>query len=75
MGSSTLPFSEYSEQVRRLRLKDRHFARLYEELIEINQQIAMVESSAASEARQIDDLKMRRLYLTEKLHEVILNSL
>lgn len=75
MGSSTLPFSEYSQQVRLLNLKDRHFARLYEELIEINQQINTLESTADHQDKNIDDFKIRRLYLTEKLHEIINNSL
>lgn len=76
MGSSVLPpFAEHADQVRLLKLKDRHFSRLYEELLQINQQITSIETHYASEAPQIDDLKIRRLYLTEQLHDIILASL
>lgn len=69
------PFSEYSNEVRLLKLKDRHFSRLYEELLQVNEQIQMFEQPANNEDKKIDDLKIRRLYLTEKLHEKIINKL
>lgn len=78
--SPQTPFSEYSNEVRLLKLKDRHFSRLYEELLQINEQIEMIEQPMFEQPMQnadkkIDDLKIRRLYLTEKLHEKIINKL
>lgn len=69
MGSyATSPFSEYAEQVRVLKLKDRHFLRLYEELTQVNQTITAL-SEQDNQTEKLQDLKIRRVYLTEKLQE------
>lgn len=70
MMAATHPFAHYPQQVRMLRLKDRHFARLFDELMVINEQISTIEHNPEDASRLID-LKMRRIYLTETLHEML----
>lgn len=75
-NSVTSPFSEHTELVRTLKLKNRHFARLYEELIEINVKITALENEVESTQNKttLHDLKIRRLFLTEQLHEMLLTQ-
>lgn len=75
-NSVTSPFSEHTELVRILKLKNRHFARLYEELIEINVKITALENEVESIQNKttLHDLKIRRLFLTEQLHEMLLTQ-
>lgn len=72
MGRSVIaPFSEHAKQVRLLKLKDRHFARLYDELVEVSAKIDSLKTAAAP---SLEELKIRRVYLTEKLQEMLLDQ-
>lgn len=65
-------FPNMSEQIRELKMKDRHFARLFEEYHDIDREIRKVEeqTEAASDER-LEEMKMRRLHLKDDLYKML----
>ncbi|MFY9180343.1 MAG: DUF465 domain-containing protein [Venatoribacter sp.] len=57
---------EQAEEIRSLMLKDRHFSRLLEEYQQINQQIKAL-AQQNTDLEQLDELKIRRLYIKDRL--------
>ena len=57
---------EQEEEIRSLMLKDRHFSRLLEEYQQINQQIKAL-AQQNNDLEQLDELKIRRLYIKDRL--------
>ncbi|MAD46185.1 MAG: GTP-binding protein [Oceanospirillaceae bacterium] len=65
-------FPEMAEQIRTLKMKDRHFARLFDEYHEIDKEVRRIEEDveAASDDR-LEGLKMRRLHLKDDLFAML----
>ncbi|MDK2778752.1 MAG: DUF465 domain-containing protein [Pseudomonadota bacterium] len=65
-------FPEMAEQIRSLKMKDRHFARLFDEYHDIDREVRRIEEEveAASDDR-LEDLKMRRLHLKDDLFAML----
>lgn len=65
-------FPEMAEQIRALKMKDRHFSRLFDEYHEIDREVRRIEEEveAASDDR-LEDLKMRRLHLKDDLYAML----
>ncbi len=65
-------FPEMAEQIRNLKMKDRHFARLFDEYHDIDREVRRIEEEveAASDDR-LEDLKMRRLHLKDDLFAML----
>lgn len=57
-------FPEKSSLIKSLKLKDRHFARLFEEYQELG---SALSQAAALSPEKSEALKIRRLYLRDKL--------
>lgn len=65
-------FPEKADLIRNLKLKDRHFARLLEEYHELANEIHEHEiSNNALSREQLEGLKIRRLYLKDRLHSLL----
>ena len=65
-------FPEMADQIRTLKMKDRHFARLFDEYHEIDREVRLIEeeTEAASDNR-LEGLKMRRLHLKDDLFAML----
>lgn len=65
-------FPEMSEQIRALKMKDRHFARLFDEYHEIDREVRRIEEEAeAASDERLEGLKMRRLHLKDDLYAML----
>ena len=65
-------YPEKADLIRILKLKDRHFARLLEEYHEIDKEIYQYEVDRASlSTEQMETLKIRRLYLKDRLQSLL----
>ena len=65
-------FPDKADLIRSLKLKDRHFARLLEEYHALDEEIHQHESSpAALTIEQMETLKIRRLYLKDRLQSLL----
>lgn len=65
-------FPDMSEQIRELKMKDRHFARLFDEYHDVDREVRKIEEQveAASDER-LESLKMRRLHLKDELYNMM----
>lgn len=65
-------FPEMADQIHALKMKDRHFSRLFDEYHEIDREVRRIEEEveAASDDR-LEDLKMRRLHLKDDLFAML----
>lgn len=65
-------FPEMNDEIRELKMKDRHFARLFDEYHEVDHEVHKIEeqSEAASDER-LEELKMRRLHLKDDLYKML----
>lgn len=65
-------FPEMGHQIRELKMKDRHFARLFDEYHDVDREVRNIETmtEAASDER-LDGLKMRRLHLKDELYSML----
>lgn len=65
-------FPEKADLIRNLKLKDRHFARLLEEYHLLANEIHQHENSDIGlTIEQLEALKIRRLYLKDRLHNLL----
>ncbi len=65
-------FPEKADLIRNLKLKDRHFARLLEEYHALATEIYQHEiSDNKLTIEQLEALKIRRLYLKDRLHNLL----
>jgi len=65
-------FPDMADQIRALKMKDRHFARLFDEYDEIDKEVRKIEEDmeATSEER-LENLKMQRLHLKDDLFAML----
>jgi uncharacterized protein YdcH (DUF465 family) len=65
-------FPELSEQIRDLKMNDRHFAKLFEEYDVLDKEIRHIEEQkeAASDER-LETLKVRRVALKDELYTML----
>ncbi len=65
-------FPDMGDQIRSLKMKDRHFARLFDEYHEVDREVRKIEEAveAASDER-LEGLKMRRLHLKDDLYAML----
>jgi len=65
-------FPEMGHQIRALKMKDRHFARLFDEYHDVDREVRRIEEEVepASDER-LEGLKMRRLHLKDDLYAML----
>ena len=65
-------FPEMGDQIRALKMKDRHFARLFDEYHDVDREARRIEEEVepASDER-LEGLKMRRLHLKDDLYAML----
>lgn len=62
-------FPEYRSAIHELRLKDAHFARLFDEYHQIDQEIRRIEQQIETPSDQyIEQRKLRRVHLKDELY-------
>ncbi|GGY46342.1 hypothetical protein GCM10011297_18980 [Bacterioplanes sanyensis] len=65
-------FPEMSEQIRELKMNDRHFARLFEEYHEVDKEVRKIEEQAeAASDERLENLKLKRLHLKDDLYNML----
>ena len=65
-------FPEMADQIRSLKMKDRHFARLFDEYHEIDKEVRLIEEETeVSSDERLEGLKMRRLHLKDDLFAML----
>lgn len=67
-------FPEFSEQIRELKMNNRHFAKLFDEYNDLDHEVRRIEEAkeAASDER-LEGLKMRRVVLKDELYAMLTN--
>lgn len=65
-------FPDMKDQIRNLKMNDRHFARLFDEYHDIDHTVRRIEEQkeAASDER-LEGLKVRRLQLKDELYSML----
>ena len=67
-------FPEYRDLITKLKQEDAHFARLFDEQNELDDQISGLlnnEVTAVSAAEEIEGLKLKKLALKDQLFEIL----
>lgn len=65
-------FPEMGEQIRSLKMKDRHFARLFDEYHELDREVRKIEEEVeATSDDHLEQLKMRRVHLKDDLYTML----
>ena len=65
---------EYKERIHQLKMSDKHFAKLYDEYNELDQQILRMEEGYETPSDDvIEEMKKKRLFLKDQLVEMIKN--
>ncbi|WGZ94679.1 MAG: YdcH family protein [Candidatus Thiothrix putei] len=65
-------FPEYKEQIHRLKMNDRHFARLFDDYHEVDGQLHRIEQEIEVHADEfVEGLKLRRLHLKDELYGIL----
>lgn len=65
-------FPEYKEQIRNLKMEDRHFSRLFDEYNEVDTQLHRIEQEIEVHADDfVEGLKLRRLHLKDELYGML----
>ncbi len=65
-------FPEYKEKIHKLKMEDRHFARLFDEYHEVDQQIHRSEQEIEVHSDEfMEELKLKRLHLKDELYAML----
>ena len=65
---------EHKERILQLKVSDKHFAKLYDEYNELDQQILRMEEGYETPSDDvIEEIKKKRLFLKDQLVEMIKN--
>ncbi len=65
-------FPEHRERIHDLKLSDNHFARLFKEYHEVNDDVHRIESGAENTSDEyLENLKKQRLSLKDQLYEML----
>lgn len=65
-------YPEMSEQIRSLKMKDRHFARLFDEYHELDREVRKIEEDVEPTSDEhLEQLKMRRVHLKDDLYTML----
>ena len=65
-------FPEYKEQIHQLKMEDRHFARLFDEYHEVDDQLHRTEQGIEVHADEfVETLKLKRLHLKDELFDML----
>ena len=65
-------FPEYKEQIHQLKMEDRHFARLFDEYHEVDDQLHRIEQGIEVHADEfVETLKLQRLHLKDALFDML----
>jgi len=65
---------EHKERIHQLKMSDKHFAQLYDEYNELDQQILRMEEGYETPSDDvIEEMKKKRLFLKDQLVEIIKN--
>jgi len=65
---------EHKERIHQLKMSDKHFAQLYDEYNELDQQILRMEEGYETPSDDVmEEMKKKRLFLKDQLVEIIKN--
>ena len=65
-------FPEFSDEIHRLKMNDAHFARLFKEYHELDQEVHRIEQGSENTADEyLDQQKKKRLHLKDQLFAII----
>lgn len=65
-------FPEMSDKIRELKMKDRHFARLFEEYHDVDKEVRKIEEDVTPAADEtLDALRMKRVHLKDDLYSML----
>lgn len=65
-------FPEYKDRIHELKVKDQHFARLYEEYQQIDDEVYRIEEQIETPSDEYtEELKKKRLQLKDQLFEIL----
>lgn len=65
-------FPDMANQIRDLKMKDRHFARLFDEYHDIDREVRNIENEAeAASDERLEALKMKRVHLKDELFAML----
>ena len=66
---------EHKERIHQLKMSDKHFAKLYDEYNELDQQILRMEEGFETPSDEyLEEMKKKRLYLKDQLLSMILKT-
>ena len=66
---------EHKERILQLKVSDKHFAKLYDEYNELDQQILRMEEGFETPSDDVlEEVKKKRLYLKDQLLSMILKT-
>lgn len=65
-------FPEYKDRIHELKVKDQHFARLYEEYQQIDDEVYRIEEQIETPSDEYtEELKKKRLQLKDQLFDIL----
>ena len=65
-------FPEMTDKIRELKMKDRHFARLFEEYHDVDKEVRKIEEDVTPAADEtLDALRMKRVHLKDDLYSML----
>jgi uncharacterized protein YdcH (DUF465 family) len=65
-------FPEYREAIHALKMKNQHFARLFDEYHQVDKEVHRIEEGIENTSdRYLEDAKKRRLFLKDELYGII----
>ena len=65
-------FPEMTDKIRELKMKDRHFARLFEEYHDVDKEVRKIEEDMTPAADEtLDALRMKRVHLKDDLYSML----
>ena len=65
-------FPEYRDRIHELKVSDAHFAHLFKEYHELDHTIRRIELEIESHSDEyVEELKVRRLYLKDRLYDML----
>ncbi|WP_369984733.1 YdcH family protein [Thalassolituus sp.] len=65
-------FPDMSEQIRELKMNDRHFARLFDEYHELDKEVRKIEEDATPASDDtLDALRVKRVHLKDDLYAML----
>jgi len=65
-------FPDMSDRIRELKMKDRHFARLFDEYHDLDREVRKIEEDVTPATDEtLDALRMKRVHLKDDLYSML----